>query len=119
MKIFKKIFYSKDEEVSMRMLGTIDKITRLFYIFIFIVLPILFYRNYNIAWILTIISIPFTFCLYSYAIISFEEKISNIQINIGKYIGYKNLKIVQFFFFYLNLSLIYYSIFVLFFKDFM
>lgn len=36
MKILKKIFYSKDEEVSMRMLGTIDKITRLFYIFIFI-----------------------------------------------------------------------------------
>jgi len=109
----KTLFPSKNEDLTLSMLQSIDRSLRLFYVFIFIALPIFFTIDYNIALPLIILSVPVTYIIYAYTLISFEEQVSDFLNNIGMRIGYKKVKAVEFFIFFVNLVLVSYSCIVM------
>ncbi|EPP7234676.1 hypothetical protein ACTOJ1_001635 [Shigella flexneri] len=110
---FKTLFPSKNEDLTLPMLQSIDRILRLFYILIFIALPILFSIDYNIALPLIILSAPVSYIIYACTLISFEEQVGDFLNNIGMHIGYKKVKAIEFFIFFLNLLLVSYSCIVM------
>ena len=109
----KTLFLSKNEDLTLSMLQSINRTLRLFYVFIFIALPIFFTIDYNIALQLIILSTPVTYIIYAYTLISFEEQVGDFLNNIGMRIGYKKVKAVEFSIFFLNLVLISYSCIVI------
>jgi len=110
---FKTLLPLKNEDLTLSMLQSIDRSLRLFYVLIFIALPIFFTIDYNIALPLIILSTPITYIIYAYTLIVFEEQVGNFLNNIGMRLGYKKVKAVEFFIFFVNLVLVSYSCIVM------
>lgn len=113
MNIIKTLSPSKNENLTLSILQSIDRSIRLFYVFIFIALPIFFTIDYNIALPLIIISAPVTYIIYTYTLIALEEQVGDFLNNIGMRIGYKKVKVVEFFILFINLFLVSYSCIVM------
>lgn len=113
LSFLKNLFSSKNEDLTIPILQSIDRSLRLFYVFIFIVLPIFLLIDYNIALPLIMLSTPVTYIIYAYTLISFEEQVGDFLNNIGMHIGYKKVNAIEFFIFFLNIILVSYSFIVI------
>lgn len=109
---FKTFFHSKDQELTLGMLQSIDRILRLFYIFIFIVLPIFFTLGNPLSPALIILLTPLTYIFYASLLIKFEDDVSSLLNKIGVQIGYKKVIAIEIFLLFLTLSVSIYSLIV-------